>query len=147
MTRITNMTRNTIGGKGHKKSKKLTVTSKHVPFCDNETCYAYILEALGAGRMRVHCFGDGKERIAKIRGSLYKKVWIAKDDLVLVSLRDFQDACCDIVHKYDNDDIHVLVSCGQLPKMYKNAIKRENCDTAESDVLFEEPSQIDIDDI
>merc|ERR1712061_43687 len=40
------------------------------------------------------CF-DGVERLCHIRGKLRKKVWIAQSDIVLVGLRDYQDAKAD----------------------------------------------------
>jgi len=39
-----------------------------------------------------------------IRGSMRKKVWVSTGDIVLVSLRDFQDEKCDINHKYNADE-------------------------------------------
>merc|ERR1712180_24670 len=41
------------------------------------------------------CF-DGVERLCHIRGKLRKKVWIAQSDIVLVGLRDYQDAKADV---------------------------------------------------
>merc|ERR1711977_26234 len=36
------------------------------------------------------CF-DGEKRLGHIRGKMRKKVWINQGDIVLLSLRDFQD--------------------------------------------------------
>merc|ERR1719213_447000 len=44
------------------------------------------------------CF-DGVERLCHIRGKLRKKVWIAQSDIVLVGLRDYQDAKADVILK------------------------------------------------
>ena len=50
--------------------------------------------------MEGNCF-DGKIRLCKIRGTLTrKKVWIGAGDLVLVSLRDFEDDKCDVILKW-----------------------------------------------
>merc|ERR1712203_485363 len=37
------------------------------------------------------CF-DGVKRLCHIRGKLRKKVWINQSDIILVGLRDYQDA-------------------------------------------------------
>merc|ERR1712141_321646 len=40
------------------------------------------------------CF-DGVKRLCHIRGKLRKKVWINQSDIVLIGLRDYQDAKAD----------------------------------------------------
>merc|ERR1712183_898475 len=45
------------------------------------------------------CF-DGVKRLRHIRGKLRKKVWINQTDIVLVGLREFQDAKADVILKY-----------------------------------------------
>jgi translation initiation factor 1A len=42
------------------------------------------------------------KRICHIRGLLQHRSWIFKNDIVLVSLRDFQDDKADVIHKYCN---------------------------------------------
>merc|ERR1712076_173179 len=49
------------------------------------------------------CF-DGVKRLCHIRGKLRKKVWIAQSDIVLVGLRDYQDAKADVILKYSPDE-------------------------------------------
>ena len=45
---------------------------------------------LGNGRLEAYCF-DGKQRQCHIRGKMRKKVWVGAGDIILVSLRDYQD--------------------------------------------------------
>merc|ERR1719348_1632237 len=40
------------------------------------------------------CF-DGVKRLCHIRGKLRKKVWINQSDIILIGLRDYQDAKAD----------------------------------------------------
>ena len=54
---------------------------------------------LGNGRLEALCF-DGSKRLAHIRGKLRKKVWINQGDIILLSLRDFQDDKADVIQKY-----------------------------------------------
>lgn len=63
------------------------------------TEYAQVLKKLGNGRFECQCF-DGRTRLCVIRGNMRKKVWVDKNDYVLVSLRNFQDHKADIIHKY-----------------------------------------------
>lgn len=54
---------------------------------------------LGNGRVEAMCF-DGEKRLAHIRGKMRKKVWINQGDIILLSLRDFQDDKADVIQKY-----------------------------------------------
>lgn len=136
------MTKNTIGGKGHKKSKNVNIT-KNVPFKVEGCDYGRVKDLLGNGRLRVVTFSDNIERIGHIRGSMYKKVWIAKDDIVLVSLREFQDSKCDIIHKYDTEDVKYLIKRGEFEITTNNqTIDKETIE--QNDIVFED---IDIDEI
>lgn len=70
---------------------------------------------LGNGRIEAQCF-DGKKRLAIIRGTMRKKIWINQGDLVLVGLRDFQDEKCDVIVKYNPDEARRLKADGHLPE-------------------------------
>jgi len=70
---------------------------------------------LGSGRIEVDCF-DGKPRKGHIRGKLRKKVWINQGDIILLSLRDYQDDKCDVLMKYSADEARSLQAYGELPK-------------------------------
>merc|ERR1711913_271755 len=54
------------------------------------------------------CF-DGVKRLCHIRGKLRKKVWINQSDIVLIGLRDYQDAKADVI----------LKSSGEFPESVK----------------------------
>ena len=73
---------------------------------------------LGNGRLTAMCF-DGVERLCHIRGKLRKKVWIAQSDIVLVGLRDYQDAKADVILKYSPDEARNLKSYGEFPESVK----------------------------
>jgi translation initiation factor 1A len=61
--------------------------------------YAQVVKMLGNGRLEAQCF-DGARRLAHIRGKLRKKVWINQGDIILLSLRDYQDEKGDVIMKY-----------------------------------------------
>jgi translation initiation factor 1A len=72
---------------------------------------------------------DGVERICHIRGTLRKKVWIVKDDIILVSLRDFQDKKADILVKYCEQEVRLLRSMGEINTIDKVKDSVEDMDS------------------
>merc|ERR1719295_1644604 len=76
------------------------------------------------------CF-DGGESLCHIRGKLRKKVWIAQSYIVLVGLRDYQDAKADVILKYSADEARNLKSYGEFPESVK--INGEGDDDIEFD--------------
>ena len=73
---------------------------------------------LGNGRLEALCF-DGEKRLAHIRGKLRKKVWINQGDIILLSLRDYQDEKGDVILKYSADEARSLKAYGELPENAK----------------------------
>ena len=73
---------------------------------------------LGNGRLEALCF-DGTKRLAHIRGKLRKKVWINQGDIILLSLRDYQDEKGDVILKYSADEARSLKAYGELPENAK----------------------------
>ena len=82
------------------------------------TEYAQVLKMLGNGRLEALCF-DGSKRLAHIRGKLRKKVWINQGDIILLSLRDYQDEKGDVILKYSADEARSLKAYGELPESAK----------------------------
>lgn len=96
------------------------------------------------GRLEAQCF-DGTRRLGNIRGKLRKKVWINQGDIILLSLRDYQDDKGDVMYvavptpfhhpfrsttqadrcdlprslKYTADEARSLKAYGELPETAK----------------------------
>lgn len=64
------------------------------------------------------CF-DGVKRLCHIRGKLRKKVWINQGDIILIGLRDYQDAKADVILKYTSDEARNLKTYGEFPETGK----------------------------
>merc|ERR1712168_1765247 len=64
------------------------------------------------------CF-DGTKRLCHIRGKMRKKVWVGQGDIILVGLRDYQDAKADVILKYMPDEARNLKSYGEFPETVK----------------------------
>lgn len=144
------------GGKNRRRGKNDNGGQKReLIYKEDGQEYAQITKMLGNGRIEVSCF-DGEKRMGHIRGKLRKKVWMAQGDIILVSLRDFQENQCDVIHKYNSDEARTLKSVGELPENAKiNETDTFGADEDE-DVNFEfgaededdeEDSDLDIDDI
>jgi translation initiation factor 1A len=125
------------GGKGFKKSKKgATGAKRELALKQDGLDYATVTQMLGNGRAYVVCHSDGVSRLGHIRGSIYKRQWIVKDDLVLVSFREFEDTKCDIILKYTQDEVKSLVQKGEIRATGENE--------GEQDVVFEEEQGPDL---
>jgi translation initiation factor 1A len=109
------MGKNLIGGKKAKRSKNLTtVESRVLLFKDsNLQIYGKIISILGDSRFIIFC-DDGKTRLGIARGKMKKRIWIKMNDLVLASLRDFEEGKIDIIHKYNDDEMKKLKKLGEL---------------------------------
>ena len=123
---------NNKGGKKYKRNKNVLQENKNTRFKDeNESQeYALIKKALGNCRFEVLCF-DGKTRLATMCGKMRKRVFVNQDELVLVSLRDWQDSKCDIIDKYNSNDIKKLKQLKCIPDF----IKFEEKSVVEDDIV------------
>lgn len=78
--------------------------------------YVRVLKLLGDGRLEGQMFSeDGKKLLCIIRGTMRKRVWIKKDDVILVSLRDFEKDKADVILKYNDEDVRKLIAYKELP--------------------------------
>jgi translation initiation factor 1A len=115
------MVKKTGGGNKHKKKKNnpsTTEIERELVFKVESQEYGQVSRLLGNCRLEIQCF-DGKTRLGNIRGSMRKKVWIKVNDVVLVSLRDFEDGKCDIIHKYESKEVNRLKMLDEIPKTVK----------------------------
>ncbi|GAA5803287.1 eukaryotic translation initiation factor 1A, Y-chromosomal [Pilaira anomala] len=132
------------GGKSRRRGKNDTENDKReLVFKEEGQEYAQVLKMLGNGRVEAQCF-DGVKRLALIRGKLRKKVWINQGDIVLLSLRDFQDEKADVIQRYNPDEARQLKSYGELPDTAKINEADNNFGGEEDD---EVEFDFDIDDI
>ncbi|KAI1362486.1 hypothetical protein F5Y08DRAFT_330077 [Xylaria arbuscula] len=103
-------------GKNRRRGKNESDKEKReLVFKEEGQEYAQVVKMLGSGRLSCSCF-DGQTRLAHIRGKLRKKVWINNGDIILLSLRDYQDDKGDVLIKYTADEARTLKSYGELPE-------------------------------
>ena len=67
------------------------------------------------------CFDGGKVRMGAICGTMRKRVWVNRSDIVLISLWTgmTDDSKCSIIHKYSEDESKRLQKEGELPDTFK----------------------------
>ena len=106
---------NKKGGKKHKRGKKDGFETKALRFKEDGQEYAQITACKGNCRFDVNFF-DGKERIAILCGTMRKRKYVNLQDVVLVSLRDFQDDKCDIIDTYDDNQVRLLKDGKHIPE-------------------------------
>jgi len=135
------------GGKNRRRGKNENEGMKReLVFREDGQQYAQVTKMLGNGRLTAMCF-DGVERLCHIRGKLRKKVWIAQSDIVLVGLRDYQDAKADVILKYSPDEARNLKSYGEFPESVKiNETVTFGDEQMDDGIDFEEMTSSDDDD-
>lgn len=75
-------------------------------------------------------------------------MWINQGDIVLLSLRDFQDDKADVIVKYTSDEARNLKAYGELPETAKiNETDNFGPEADEGEIEFGEDGEIDVDDI
>lgn len=111
---------NKKGGKKHKRNKNQNYEAKELRKADpnDGQVYAKITKCKGNCRFDVHC-SDGKVRGAIMCGTMRKRKFVNMGDIVLVSLRDFQDSICDIIDSYDENQAKRLRDMKELPEAMK----------------------------
>ncbi|EEB06600.1 translation initiation factor eIF1A [Schizosaccharomyces japonicus yFS275] len=107
------------GGKNRRRGKNENENEKReLTYAEEGQIYAQVTKMLGNGRVEAACF-DGVKRLGHIRGKLRKKVWINQGDIILLSLREYQDEKGDVILKYTADEARTLKNQGELPETAK----------------------------
>merc|ERR1712012_1313297 len=119
-----------MGNKAKRAKGNTDQAKKELIFKEDGQEYGQVLRMLGNGRCETFCFYQVK-RLCHIRGKMRKKVWVNQGDIVLVSLRGFQDEKGDIIVKYTSEEARNLKTYGELP---------DNVRINETDMVGEEDS-------
>jgi translation initiation factor 1A len=106
------------GGKNRRRGKNDNEEKRELVQKEEGQEYGQVLRMLGNGRLEATCF-DGKKRLCHIRGKMRKRVWVNVGDIVLITLREFQDEKADVILKYSADEARQLKSMGEIPENAK----------------------------
>jgi translation initiation factor 1A len=128
------------GGKKGRKRKNHSNYTRELAFKEEGQEYAKALKMLGNGCVECYCF-DQKKRMGKICGTMRRRVWISPGDIVLVSIRPFNDSKCDIILKYFPEEAKQLKAMGELPYNLDFSNKGQNKDEGGMEIRFDAGSE------
>jgi translation initiation factor 1A len=134
---------NKKGGKKFKRGKKDSFHERQLILKDPKEGqeYAKITKVNGSGRYQLFCF-DGKDRLGICAGNIKRRTRFVISDIILVSLWEFQDTKCSIIHKYEPEESRKLKNQGEFPENIK--LEEENsfmCDEFNSvQFTYDNPS-------
>lgn len=129
------------------KNKSSSTPQKRVMiFKDDMQEYGQMIKALGDRRVTV-MLTDKTEIMAIIPGRFRKRCWFKAGDIIIVARRDFQQDKFDVIHKYTEDEVKILLRQYEIPEFFKDSSVQE-----ETVFEFEEEKEpvdeeIDFDDI
>ena len=109
------------GGKNSRRGAKARSAQENrdLPYAGEGQEYAQTVRRLGGNHLEVQCYRPGgsasKVRLAVIRGNMMKRQFIRDGDFLLVSIREYQDAKCDVVLKYTDEEARKLRAFNELP--------------------------------
>jgi translation initiation factor 1A len=120
----------------------------------NEQDYAIIEKVLGGGRFSV-LTPDNKKRIAISRGRMFSRNGKIKDrslmsigNLVLISLRDFQEDKADILMFYNKSQVDLLLEYNEIDKNFMKKTNDIEDDTdIVDDIYSDEKEELKLEDI
>lgn len=109
---------NVKGGKKHKRNKNYTSENKSLRLKEEGQEYAKVTRCKGNCRFDVECC-DGKTRAAILCGTMRKRKFINQGQIVLVSIREWQDDICDIIDSYEDSHAKRLKSEKEIPDSFR----------------------------
>ena len=150
------MPKNQKGGKNFKKGKKGAgaEVQRHLLYKDDSGIQDYALVKKKLGDCRFTCVAQKNsiDILCHVRGKMKKRIWINEGDIVLITLREYEDGKADIIHKYSPEDANVLRKNGDLT--IKDDVDRrspqDDDNESENDDVFEfdeDADEIDLDEL
>ena len=99
-----------------RRCKNEVQVKRSLVLAEEDQAYAKVIKMLGNARLQADCYiklSDGQfkmeTKVCLIRGSMRKRVWINSGDVVLVSIREFDNSKGDVIHKYEPDEVSKLI--------------------------------------
>ena len=90
------MPKNKIGGKKHKGKKMMLKLLKNLEIPESNETIGQVIKVKGNGRFDIRCI-DGVERSGILRGTMRKRVWVNRLDLLLVEPWAFETDNVNVV--------------------------------------------------
>jgi len=133
-----------LGGKKKKRSANSTFNLKKrdMIYKTSDQEYGIVQKLLGDMRCLV-LLPDKTEKNCKICGSFKRRVWINIGDIVLISIRSFEDKG-DIIYKYTPEEGEYLKTIGEL-NINQEENNQQSLETLYEDDLNDE--EVDLQDL
>jgi translation initiation factor 1A len=90
-----------------------------VPNTQSLEMFGKVIQLMGVNNIQIIC-EDGKERICRIPGKMFKHIWLKPGDIVIIKLWDFQPTKGDVVWRYIGFQITQLEKRGLMTELYKH---------------------------
>jgi translation initiation factor 1A len=139
---------NLKGGKKHKKNKKAGFEShdKNMVYKENKgEEYALVTDLVGNGNVRIK-LPNGSIMISRIPGSFKKKKkFINKGNILLIAIREYEEAKSDIIYKYSDGQARILQKNNLLPPSFLSFSSiHQPDDVIDNDIIFtnDEPDNV-----
>ena len=133
------------------KNKSSNITTKRTMlYKDDMQEYCQMTKMLGDRRIMVQMI-DKTEVMAIIPGRFRKRCWIKVGDVLIVSRRSFQEDKYDVIYKYNEDEIKILIDNHDIPSFFISleVPESDNIDFSTTNKIVEDDdiNEIDFDDI
>jgi translation initiation factor 1A len=140
-----------------KKNKKGGVQkdkTRELEFKQELEEYAKVTSLMGDRKIGI-TLPDGTESLGVIPGKFRKGrgkrqgVWIAVDDVILVSYRDYQEGKMDVLIKYTDHEIKNLIQYCEIPSVFgkRASAMMDDSITQDDGIVFADDEEIDFNDI
>lgn len=107
-------------------------STRELILAENNQTYGNVSKSLGNRWFDVDC-QDGVLRKCQVRGNMRNRKFVNIGDVVIVSLRDFQDNKADIIHVFNGDEVRTLKKMGE----FLLEVKHQISDSADDDDGFD----------
>ncbi len=94
----------------HGKQKKGEMP---LPNEEEGTMLCVVVQNVGAGFLKVYCT-DGEHYMARIPGTMRRRVWIREGDVILFLPWGTRDMKGEVVYRYVKDEVRKLIEMGLI---------------------------------
>ena len=108
---------NKKGKNSKSKSKQDTEIKRELLLKDDLEEYGLVTSLLGDCRLKV-ILTNNTEYTATIPGRFRKRCWFKVNDIVIISIREFQENKVDILHKFKDGEAVTLHKLGEIPDFF-----------------------------
>tara|TARA_B110000211_G_C14014051_1_gene524546 strand:+ start:607 stop:1020 length:414 start_codon:yes stop_codon:yes gene_type:complete len=130
----------------NKKKSNQEVKKRVIQIKKEMEDYGKIIKMLGDRRVML-VLPDTTQVIGIIPGRFRRRCWMRVEDIVLVSIRDFQKDKVDIIHKFNSSETRELTKILEIPPFFLDNTISATSTNITDDIGFEFSDKLDLDNI